>query len=186
MHKPNVGSQFQAFGLVQHHCILQSSMHGQHDHSCNFRSESALARPKLWQGLICQKAAGVGVYETPNALRGEVKPRIIRLRGLGKRRKHQVTVRTPKFCSRWNEDDKKPPCHTAVPFAQGPANMGSWARAPWPLPHAGSASDSKYSVQGQCSKYYPNRYLSSPISRADASSMTDQARYGITNTDTAD
>jgi len=106
MHKPNVGSQFQAFGLVQHHCILQSSMHGQHDHSCNFRSESALARPKLWQGLICQKAVGVGVYETPNALRGEVKPRIIRLRGLGKRHKHQVTVRTPKFCSRWNEDDK--------------------------------------------------------------------------------
>ena len=40
--------------------------------------------------------------------------------------------------------------------------------------------------EGQCSKYYPNRYLSSPISRADASSMTDQARYGITNTDTAD
>jgi len=44
-----------------------------------------------------------------------------------------VTTRTAKFCSRWNEDDKKLPCHIAAPSARGPVQAWGPGQGPTSL-----------------------------------------------------
>jgi len=77
------------------------------------------------QGLICKYSVGVGVYETPMALSGRAKPRIIQLGVWGS----IISSPVAKAClSVYLLSSSE-----LAPIVWSPVSIGLWARAPFTL-----------------------------------------------------